>query len=134
MAANESGAEALTGPTLISVVDDDEDVRLALEALIDSLGLQPCVFDSAEAFLNSDMPRRSRCVISDIHMAGMSGIDLAVALGKIDEAPPIILISAFTAEDMGDRAIRAGARCFLSKPLDPARLVAELEATLGKQL
>ncbi|WP_404334739.1 response regulator transcription factor [Sphingomonas sp. MMS12-HWE2-04] len=119
---------------LISVVDDDEDVRLALEALIDSLGLQVRTFASADAFLASGTLFESSCVISDIHMPGMSGLELALTLGTVPDAPPIVLISAFATDDIRRRAAEAGAACFLSKPLDPARLVAQLESALDTPL
>lgn len=119
---------------LLSVVDDDEDVRLALEALIDSLGLQVRTFASADAFLASGNLGESSCVISDIHMPGMSGLELALTLGTVPDAPPIVLISAFASDDIRRRAAEAGAASFLSKPLDPARLVAQLEAVLGRPL
>lgn len=118
----------------IAIVDDDEDVRLALEALIDSLGLQPRLFDNAEAFLVSGELGGCSCVISDIQMPGMSGIELALTLGTVPEAPPIILISAFASDDIHRRVAEAGACSFLSKPLDPARLIAQLETVLGTPL
>jgi FixJ family two-component response regulator len=124
----------LSESALIAVVDDDEDVRLALEALIDSLGLRVRTFASADAFLASGTLGECRCVISDIHMPGMSGLELALTLGTVPEAPPILLISAFATDDIRRRAAEAGACCFLSKPLDPARLVAQLESVLGTSL
>jgi FixJ family two-component response regulator len=83
----------LSETPLISVVDDDEDVRLALEALIDSLGLRVRTFASGDAFLASGALDESSCVISDIHMPGISGLELALTLGTIPDAPPIVLIT-----------------------------------------
>lgn len=115
---------------LISVVDDDEGVRRSLDALVRSLGYQVATFRSAEEFLSSAERGRSSCVISDVQMPGMSGIELTAALSGSAAAVPVILISAFPSDKMRSEADAAGAYTFLKKPFDGERLVEYLDRAL----
>jgi FixJ family two-component response regulator len=103
---------------LISVVDDDESMREAVRGLMKSLGYTAEVFASAEEFLNSRQLRRTSCLIADVHMPGMTGLDLhrhLVASGKII---PTILITAYPDDSVRERALGDGVVCYLSKPFD----------------
>lgn len=121
----------MTEQPLISVVDDDAGVRRSLDGLVRSLGYRVAMFESAEAFLESPCASTSRCVISDVQMpGGMSGIELAHALGTSDAATPVILISAFVDEKVKGLAKAAGAHCFLKKPFDGDVIIACLEKAL----
>jgi FixJ family two-component response regulator len=115
---------------LISVVDDDEGMRRSLDALVRSLGYHVATFRSAEEFLSSAERQKSSCVISDIQMPGMSGIELMAEIGASPAAVPVILISAFPNEKMQLEANAAGAYRFLKKPFDGERLIEYLDQAL----
>ncbi len=89
-----------------------------------SLGYRVAVFESAEAFLASDAPKDSNCVVSDVQMpGGMNGLELLSQVRGIGSAVPVILISSFTVPDSREAAQRAGAYCTLRKPFDGDDLV-----------
>jgi FixJ family two-component response regulator len=107
----------------ICVIDDDASVRLSLEGLLRSLGHTVRVFASAEEFLDSNALPSCGCIISDIKMPGMSGLELKQRLDGAGAAPPFILMTAFADEAARARAAKAGAACFLSKPFDADALI-----------
>jgi len=115
----------------ICVVDDDESVRLSIGALIRSLGYTAHGFDSAEAFLNSAESVATDCLITDVQMPGLSGIDLQKALAQRGQAPPTIFITAFPQDRIRRQAIAAGALSFLSKPCDDDLLVRTIEEAVS---
>jgi FixJ family two-component response regulator len=117
---------------LISVVDDDEGVRHSLDGLVRSLGYRVAIFSSAEAFLGSAERSQSACVISDIRMPGMCGLDMTEALVAGGGHAPVILISSFLDERMAERARAAGACCFLKKPFDGDVLIACLNKAIAR--
>ena len=100
---------------MISIIDDDRSVREAVESLIRSLGYQAVTFTSAEEYLGSDRINESECVITDIQMPGMTGLDLQDRLIADGYRRPIIFMSALAAEDVGDNALRTTASRFLKK-------------------
>jgi FixJ family two-component response regulator len=108
---------------LISVIDDDESMRLSLEGLVRSLGYEVEAFPSAEDFLAKDTAARSCCIISDIKMPGLSGIDMIGRLRADGITTPVILMTAFANETARARASRAGAVCFLGKPFEAQALI-----------
>jgi FixJ family two-component response regulator len=114
----------------ISVVDDDESVREALNDLMDSMGLRAEVFSSAEAFLNSCGLRHPTCLIVDVRMPGMSGLELQSHLNAVDFRIPIIFISAHDDGEAKSRALGAGAVDFLKKPFSEDALLRALRACL----
>jgi FixJ family two-component response regulator len=116
---------------LISVIDDDESMRLSLEGLVRSLGYSVQSFACAEDFLAAGADGRSACVISDIKMPGMSGIDLLGRLKETGRTVPVILMTAFANDVARARATKAGAACFLSKPFDARSLIECLDQALG---
>lgn len=121
----------MSAAPLISVVDDDASVRASLEGLIRSLGYRVASFESAAAFLESDARAETACVISDVQMPGMTGLELTQALVAVEGAPPVILMSAFAEDGARARAEQAGAVCFLQKPFSGDSLIGCLESALA---
>lgn len=107
----------------VAIIDDDESVRSAISSLLRSVGLDVSLFGSAEEFLAPDGPRDVDCVISDVQMSGMSGIELLETLRSRQCSTPFIVITAFPQEHLRKRAGQAGASCFLTKPFDSAALL-----------
>jgi len=101
---------------LISVVDDDPSLCAAVAGLLRTLGYQSRSFLSAEAFLAWEGARGCACVITDIHMPGLSGIDLKQLLVARNNAVPVIMITARSDEGLEERALSSGAICLLKKP------------------
>jgi len=119
---------------LISIVDDDEWIRGALEALVRSLGFATRTFASAEAFLQSSVVGETRCLILDVQLPKMSGVELQHHLSHLGFEIPIIFITAYPDERVKARALNGGAICFLHKPIDlqGRRLVECLHAALDR--
>jgi FixJ family two-component response regulator len=116
---------------LVSVVDDDESVRESLPDLLKAFGFTPQAFSSAEEFLASENIGQTRCLILDIAMAGMTGLDLQRELKIRAHKIPIIFITAQKDEVVRARAFEQGASEFLSKPFSDTALFAALNAALG---
>src|SRR5712691_4990284 len=98
---------------LISIVDDDNSLRNSLANLIRSVGFRTQAFASAEAFLGSQQARATACLILDVRMAGMNGLDLQRHLVAADWRIPIIFITSHADDDARTRALEAGAMGFL---------------------
>jgi FixJ family two-component response regulator len=114
----------------IAVVDDDGAVRAALDNLLQSLGLGVVVFASAEEFLASPACRSAACLIADVQMPGMSGIDLQRHLAASGNRLPIILVTAFPKEQVRAQAEREGAYGYFAKPFEGRQLIACIERAL----
>jgi FixJ family two-component response regulator len=108
---------------LIAIVDDDESVLRSLQDLIESDGLTALCFGSSEQFLNSEARNRAACLIADIRMPGMTGLELQERLKAERCGIPIIFVTAHGDAKMKIRALRDGALGFLSKPFDDAVLL-----------
>ena len=117
---------------IVSVVDDDDSVRAAMSSLVRSLGYEACVFASAEAFLASPRLQDTSCLIADIQMPGMSGLDLQSELHARQQRIPIIFITAFPEERIRKRAEAAGAVGFFSKPVDGHVIISCLDTALKR--
>jgi two-component system, LuxR family, response regulator FixJ len=115
----------------IAIVDDDEDVRKAVHAVLKSAGLLPRAFASAEEFLESAQRGETACLISDIQMPGMNGLDLQARLAEDGCRIPIIFITAYGDTRTRMRAMKAGAVDFLEKPFDDNVLIERIRAALG---
>jgi FixJ family two-component response regulator len=115
---------------VISVVDDDASVRAATDNLLRSLGYAVCTFVSAEEFLRSAQLNDTSCVIADVQMPGMSGVDLQAQLLTQGYRVPFIFITAFPEKTIRARALKAGAICFLTKPFDRQTLIRCLDTAL----
>jgi FixJ family two-component response regulator len=117
---------------LISIVDDDESVRAAAKSLMESLGFAAEAFASAEDFLNSSCHERTACLITDVQMPGMTGIELHQQLAASKEAIPTILITGYPDEEVRVRALNAGVASYLTKPLNEGELLASIYSILDR--
>jgi FixJ family two-component response regulator len=117
-------------PQLIAIVDDDQSVQFALKDLMESAGLSAQCFGSAEEFLGSDRRDKAACVVADVRMPGMSGLELQAKLKAEESSIPIIFISAHSDARMKMQAMAAGAIEFLSKPFDDDVLLDNVRAAL----
>ena len=118
------------GSQLVAVVDDEEPVRKALQRLLKAAGLTVSSFASAEDFLKSGQLNTTGCLVADIRMPGLSGLDLLAELNRRHLPIPTIFITAHGDENLRMQAMRAGAVKFLSKPVDGATLLASVQAAL----
>jgi len=119
---------------LVSVVDDDSSVRESLQGLLRSVGFAVKVFASAEAFLNSDSLRDTNCLILDVRMPGMNGIELHRHLVASHCAMPVIFITAHGSdEEVRARALRDGAVDYLIKPFSEEALLNAIHAALSSK-
>ena len=115
---------------VISIVDDNESVREATKGLIRSLGYNAEAFASAEEYLRSDCVSESACLITDLHMPGMSGTDLQDRLIADGRRVPMIFMTAYFEEKVRARVLDAGAVAFLRKPFDDEALIECLNKAL----
>jgi FixJ family two-component response regulator len=117
---------------LISVVDDDESVREAVEGLIESLGFRVNAFPSAVDFLASPALADTSCVIADVHMPQMTGVELCQRLAEQGHSIPTILITAYPNESIRARALADGVVGFLIKPFDDDALIECVRSALQR--
>jgi FixJ family two-component response regulator len=115
---------------LIAIVDDDDLMRSSLQGLLKAVGLPARVFASAEEFLESGEQHQTACLIADISMPGMSGLELQARLNAEHCRVPIIFITAHGDAKMRMQAMRAGAVEFLAKPFDDEVLLGNVRAAL----
>ncbi len=115
---------------MIAIVDDDDVVRGAMKSLMRSLGYDASTFGSAEEFLQFEKISSTSCLITDLHMPGLSGLDLQDRLIAEGHRFPIIFLTAYPNEDVRVRAMRAGAIGFLSKPYSHNHLLDCLDKAL----
>src|ERR1700752_2870344 len=118
--------------TMVAIVDDDELMRSALQGMLKSVGLPSQAFASAEEFLKSGQQQQTACLIADIRMPGMSGLELQAKLNAEHCRIPTIFITAHGDEEMRLQALRAGAVEFLPKPFDDELLVESVRAALNR--
>jgi FixJ family two-component response regulator len=117
-------------PHVISIIDDDESFRGAIARLIRSLGHSVAAFDSAEDFLQSDRLNETNCLICDVRMPRMSGLELQSDLTSKGYRLPIIFVTANPTESARKNALAAGALGFLNKPCNEDTLIALLDEAL----
>ena len=115
---------------LISVVDDDESVRRTTTLLIESFGFRAAAFESAETFLKSGHLHDTSCLIVDVQMPGMNGLQLQSHLAAAGCGIPIIFITAYESNDSRQRAMQAGAAAFLGKPFSDEQLLQTIRSAL----
>ena len=118
--------------SVVAVIDDDASVRTATDNLLCSHGYLVDTFASAEEFLQSARLSDSACVIADVQMPAMSGLDLLIHMRAQGYAAPFIFITAFPEESVRARALRAGAICFLAKPFAGPTLINCVESALNR--
>lgn len=120
-------------PVVISIVDDDEEVREATKGLVRSLGYAAATFGSAEEFLNSERRHDTSCIIADVQMPGLSGVEMQRRLIAEGNPPPMIFVTAFPEDRIRASAMEAGAIGFLSKPFSEEHLIGCLDNALGRR-
>ena len=118
--------------SLVAIVDDDDLMRSALQGMLKSVGLPSQAFASAEEFLKSGRHEHTACLIADIRMPGMSGLELQAKLNAEHCRIPTIFITAHGDEEMRLQALRAGAVEFLPKPFDDEVLVESIRAAFNR--
>jgi FixJ family two-component response regulator len=124
-------ANVPTNP-VISIVDDDESVREATTDLIRAMGFIAEAFEHADDFFKSDCLHSTCCLIADMRMPGMSGLELHSRLVGLGNAIPTILITAFPDDRDRERAMRNGVMCYLTKPFDENELLACIRLALAQ--
>jgi FixJ family two-component response regulator len=113
---------AMLNRALVSIVDDDQTFRESMYQLVMSLGYTVEAFPSAADFLASRLLRETACLVTDVQMPGMTGVELHRHLVDAGYAIPTILVTAYPDEAIRDQALRDGVVCFLSKPVDDKHL------------
>jgi FixJ family two-component response regulator len=120
-----------TGSRFVAIVDDDRSVQTAIKDLMESAGLAARCYGSAEEFLESDPRNQTGCLVLDLLMPGMSGLELQARLKALGWPLPIIFITAHGDSTMKTQAMKAGAAEVLSKPFDDEVLLEKVRATLN---
>jgi len=115
---------------MIAIVDDDEAVRVAMKSLVRSVGHHASTFASVQEFLKSKQFSNTSCIITDLQMPGLSGLDLQDLLIARGHRFPIIFITGFPDENVRARAMKAGAVAFLTKPVNADQLLGYLDKAL----
>jgi FixJ family two-component response regulator len=130
MNQREENTYRMPATPLISIVDDDEALRNSLDDLIQSIGFRTRGFPSAEAFLSSKQGRNAACLILDVRMPGMNGLDLQRQIVASNSRIPIIFVTAHADDDARAQAFAAGAVAFLNKPFREEDLLSAIDAAL----
>jgi FixJ family two-component response regulator len=124
----------LAGTPMISVVDDDVWAREGLQSLIAAVGYEVRTFESAEEFVVSGSIAETACLVTDLNMPGMSGVELQAYLRSAGHRTPIIIVTAYPTDEHRSRALKDGATSFLTKPLDESVLVGCLARAIASPL
>jgi FixJ family two-component response regulator len=123
--------EKIAEDTLVSIVDDDALVGETIGAIVESLGHKAAVFNSARHFLQSEAMTKTSCLITDLEMPGLNGLELQNELQARGYRTPVIVVSGYSEEEVRARALTAGAVGFLKKPLDAEALIECLKAAIN---
>ena len=124
----------MANPPMISIVDDDDSVRESLRRLMRSVGFAVNVFASAEEFLDSDRLHDTDCLILDVRLPGMNGLELQRQLAISHSEIPIIFITSYEDDEVRARALNAGAVDYFLKPFDDEDLLDAIEEALKSKL
>jgi two-component system response regulator FixJ len=124
--------EVESSKDLVAIVDDDESVRNAVHGVLRSVGLKTQTFSSAEEFLESGRHTETGCLITDVQMTGMTGLELQARLVEEDHRIPIIFITAYGTPRMRAQAMQAGAVDILGKPFNDEVLLETVRAALER--
>jgi FixJ family two-component response regulator len=124
----------MSAAALISIVDDDDSLRNSLNNLLRSLGYRTKSFSSAEEFVNSNHLHDTDCLILDVRMPGMSGLDLQRQLRASNSRIPIVFITSHADDDARARALAAGAVAFLYKPCKKETLLEAIDSALNHKV
>jgi FixJ family two-component response regulator len=109
-------SHTVVAPSKVVVVEDDASMRRAIQRLLDAAGFESVVYASAEGALANRIDQEAACVVSDLKLPGMSGLDLLARLRTQGASPPLILITAHDAPGRREETVRAGAAAYLAKP------------------
>ncbi|WP_176084771.1 response regulator [Martelella sp. HB161492] len=120
----------MTQSALIAIVDDDLAIREALDDLVKSLGYESCLFASAEAFLGFQPRASVDCMVVDVKMPGLSGLELQSRLNQERDRPPMIFMTSYHDERTRTAALEGGAIAFLGKPVDLTVLISFIEKAI----
>jgi len=126
--------ETLTNAGIIAIVDDDEPLREALASVMKAAGFTPRAFATAEEFLACDDCDDTACLILDVRLPGMSGIELQKQLSKTNSRLPIVFVTAHGDATLRDSLMRAGAAAFLCKPVRSDALLKEIRRALAQSI
>lgn len=118
-------------PRLIAIVDDDPEVRGSMDSLLRSAGLAGRSFPSGKALLCCGEESCIACIITDLHMPGMNGIELQAELARRGWRQPVIVTTGFPTDAARAQALGSGAHAFLIKPIDPDVLLEAVERAIG---
>ena len=118
-------------PVSIAIVDDDQFLRESIQDLLETEGIASHLYASAEEFLSQYGDRDVDCVLADVRMAGMSGIEMLRQLKRMEGCPPVLIMTSYTSAQMKTAALKSGASAFLEKPLDSQELIACLRKAIG---
>ena len=116
----------------VAVVDDEESVRKALKRLLRAAGLEAEGFASGQDFLDGTAKRRPDCAVIDLHMPGMSGLQLLERIGEMPVRPHVVIITAHDQPESRKQCLAAGASAYLRKPLDDRLLLNAISAAVGQ--
>ncbi|AQR74856.1 response regulator FixJ [Sphingomonas sp. LM7] len=123
----------MSNEPVVFVIDDDEGARHSLEFLIDVAGLRVRSFASADAFLEARLPLDHACVITDVRMPGMNGVELVTELKRRGASVPVIVITGHADVPLAIQAMRAGVADFIEKPFDDDTILAAIRAAFAAQ-
>jgi FixJ family two-component response regulator len=123
----------LSNLAIISVIDDDPSARVSTERLVRSFGWRARAFGSAEEFLQSPQLTQTSCVVTDVQMPHVDGLELQRRLASQGHLIPIIFMTAFQKDAVRERALAAGAVCFLTKPFDASTFNNCINAALERR-
>ena len=123
----------MTGKRIVHVIDDDAAVRRALVRLLRSEGLEAVAYESALGVLNAAPSLSSGCILLDLQMPGMDGLELLARLGELGIELPVIVVTGHGDVPTAVRAMKAGAVDFIEKPIDEAQLFAAIDAALAEK-
>lgn len=131
---NATTRESKTLDATVFIVDDDEAMRRGIEFLMQSAGLPARTFESAQAFLDTYQAGTPGCLLLDVRMVGMSGLDLLELLRKRQVHMPVIMVTAYADVPMAVRAMQSGACDFIEKPFEASQLLERVHKALAQEL
>lgn len=123
----------MTSDPIVHVIDDDEGARHSLEFLLDCAGLKVRSFPSADSFLKAEPPLDHACIITDVRMPGMNGIELAQELKRRGAHVPVIVITGHADVPLAVQAMHAGVSDFIEKPYDDDKMLGAIRTALARQ-
>jgi FixJ family two-component response regulator len=121
----------MSTPPLVAIVDDDSSIRAGIQDLFLSAGFRTSTFESAEGFLDSPVRMTAACLVTDLRMHGMSGLELCRRVAATGHAIPTVLITAYPKELTTVHRREAGIRCYLTKPFTPDELLDCVRAAIA---